>query len=152
MVMARTGQPAGSPSTETRAVSETSRRVFTERARRRAGGMDQGLLSELVGYNLRRAQIGVFQGLQAALGAFDVTPGQFGVLYLIYRNPGASQSDLGAALGIDRSSMVAVIDRLEKRGLVVRAPSREDRRSYALKLSDAGRDAVSRMIPLVQEH
>ncbi len=134
------------------AVPDSTRRVFTDRARRRAGGMDQGLLSELIGYNLRRAQVSLFQGLQTVLAQFDVTPGQFGVLYLIHRNPGASQSDLGAALGIDRSSMVAVIDRLEKRGLVVRAPSPEDRRSYALQLSANGEEVVRRMVPLVEQH
>ena len=48
--------------------------------------------------------------------------------------------------------MVAVIDRLEAKGFVVRAPSPRDRRSYALRLAPAGEDFVERMLPVVQEH
>lgn len=114
--------------------------------------INQGLLPGLVGFNLRRAHNAVSQAFQAAMARFDITPGQFGVLYLILQNTGLSQSELGNALGIDRSTMVAVIDRLEKRGLVVRAPSPSDRRSYALRLSDSGEALVNDMLPCVQQH
>jgi DNA-binding MarR family transcriptional regulator len=48
--------------------------------------------------------------------------------------------------------MVAVIDRLESRGWVVRAPSPNDRRSYALELSPAGSALVEDLIPRVRAH
>jgi DNA-binding MarR family transcriptional regulator len=114
--------------------------------------IDQGMLPQLIGYNLRRAQANVLQSLQTLMAPYDITPGQFGALYLVFQNPGLSQSDLGAALGIDRSSMVAVIDRLESRGLVVRAPSPVDRRSYALRLSGDGERLVNELAPQVREH
>lgn len=57
-------------------------------------------------------------------------------------NRGLSQSELVAALGIDRSTLVAVIHGLEKRALVKRHPSPTDRRSYALALTDAGTDLL----------
>lgn len=110
------------------------------------------MLPDLVGYNLRRAQIAVFQSFRAATADFDITPGQLGVLILIDSNDGLSQSELGDALGIDRSTMVAVIDRLERRDLVVRAPSPADRRSYALKLSDAGLALLQGIVPAVLAH
>jgi len=74
------------------------------------------------------------------------------VLVLIDRNEGLSQSELGEALGIDRSTMVAVIDRLERRKLVVRAPSPVDRRSYALQLSRDGVALLADITPVVQAH
>lgn len=116
------------------------------------GKMDLGPLPDLIGYNLRRAQIAVFQSFQTAVAPHDITPGQFGVLIMIMENQGLSQSDLGAAVGIDRSTMVAVIDRLESRGLVVRAPSPNDRRSYALRLSDKGTELMQDLIPRIQAH
>ena len=126
---------------------------------RRARGRDQkpaqldfGLLPDLVGYNLRKAQIAFFQSFQDAVAPHDITPGQFGVLILIRDNTGLSQSELGMAVGIDRSTMVAVIDRLENRGWVVRAPSPTDRRSDALELSAEGERLVSDLIPKVQAH
>ena len=125
------------------------------RTRARAGkngAMGLGPLPNLVGYNLRKAQVAVFQSFQAAVAPHDITPGQFGVLIMIKENEGLSQSDLGAAVGIDRSTMVAVIDRLESRGLVIRAPSPNDRRSYALRLSPEGERLLGELIPRVQEH
>lgn len=125
------------------------------RTRSRAGKngkMALGPLPELIGYNLRRAQVAVFQSFQQAVSPHDITPGQFGVLTLIRENTGLSQSDLGAAVGIDRSTMVAVIDRLESRGLVIRAPSPNDRRSYALRLSDKGEALMEELVPRIQEH
>lgn len=118
----------------------------------RSAEMEPGLLPDLVGYNLRKAQIAVFQNFQSAVAPYDITPGQFGVLILIRENTGLSQSELGNAVGIDRSTMVAVIDRLENRGWVVRAPSPSDRRSYALELSPQGDSLVDELIPRVRDH
>jgi DNA-binding MarR family transcriptional regulator len=111
-----------------------------------------GLLPSLVGYRLRRAQLAVFQNFVAAMAPFDVTPGQFGVLVVIAENPGLSQSELAAAIGIDRSTMVGVIDRLEARGLVVRAVVPRDRRSYALQLSATGMRKLREIEARVRAH
>ena len=118
----------------------------------KTGKMALGPLPELVGYNLRKAQVAVFQSFQNAVAPHDITPGQFGVLIMIKENEGLSQSDLGTAVGIDRSTMVAVIDRLESRGLVIRAPSPNDRRSYALRLSPEGEKLLDELIPRIEAH
>jgi DNA-binding MarR family transcriptional regulator len=111
-----------------------------------------GLLPGLLGYNLRRAQVAVFQNFTEVVGASELTPGQFGVLVVIDANPGLSQTQLGNALGIDRSTVVAVIDRLEARGLVARQPAPNDRRSHALHLSDDGRSTLRRLTERVRAH
>ncbi|MBP2311559.1 MarR family winged helix-turn-helix transcriptional regulator [Azospirillum soli] len=118
----------------------------------KTGKMALGPLPELIGYNLRKAQVAVFQSFQNAVAPHDITPGQFGVLIMIKENEGLSQSDLGSAVGIDRSTMVAVIDRLESRGLVIRAPSPNDRRSYALRLSPEGEKLLDELIPRIEAH
>jgi DNA-binding MarR family transcriptional regulator len=107
-------------------------------ARRGKASIEFGLLDSLIGYHLRRAQVAVFLDFARTMADLDVTPGQFGVLALIAANQGLSQSALGTVLGLDRSTVVGVIDRLERRGLVVRAPAPGDRRSYALELSAKG--------------
>src|SRR5438445_12084361 len=50
-----------------------------------------------------------------------------------------SQHDLGDQLGIDRTTMVELIDDLEKQGAVIRRRNPADRRSYALSLTPRGR-------------
>lgn len=132
------------------APSPTDRRNRSRLSRN--GSLALGPLPDLIGYNLRKAQVAVFQHFQAAITPHDITPGQFGVLVMILENEGLSQSDLGTAVGIDRSTMVAVIDRLESRGLVVRAPSPNDRRSYALRLSPEGKKLMDELIPRIQKH
>jgi DNA-binding MarR family transcriptional regulator len=115
-------------------------------------GVELGMLKSLLGYHLRRAQVAVFQHFAGTVGEADITPGQFGVLSVISDNPGLSQTQLGNALGIDRSTVVAVIDRLEARNLVVRAAAPNDRRSHALKLSQQGAALLRRLEDLVRAH
>ena len=116
------------------------------------GGLDYGILTGLLGYRLRRAQAVVFGHFLETVGEAGISPGQFGVLVLIKENEGLSQSALAKGFGIERSTMVAVIDGLEKRGWVERVPSARDRRSYALSLTNAGRALLDRVTPEVEAH
>ncbi len=112
----------------------------------------RSLLPDLLGYNLRRAQVALFRDFAAATEEYDITPGQFGVLILVDATPGLNQTELGEAMGVDRSTVVAVIDRLQKRGLVERRAVPADRRSHALHLTAPGRQLLARMIPAVRAH
>jgi DNA-binding MarR family transcriptional regulator len=111
--------------------------MATARAQKQRRELDWGALPGLLGYALRRAQVAIFADFARAVP--ELTPGQFGVLTLIERNAGLSQSELGDALGVDRSTMVATLDRLEGRGLLARAPSPSDRRAHSLQLTREGR-------------
>ncbi|RLP86183.1 MarR family transcriptional regulator [Micromonospora sp. BL4] len=62
----------------------------------------------------------------------------------------ASQADLGRRCGIDRSDVVAAINDLAGRGLVVRAPDRADRRRNVISLTEAGADEGRRMAETVE--
>ncbi|MEU7847678.1 MarR family transcriptional regulator [Micromonospora parva] len=61
----------------------------------------------------------------------------------------ASQADLGRRCGIDRSDVVAAVNDLAGRGLVVRAPDPADRRRNVISLTDAGTDEAHRMTDTV---
>ena len=67
-----------------------------------------------MGYHLRRAQISFFNDFENSMDGVQITPGQFGVITLITVNSGLTQSALACAVGIERSTMVAVIDVLER--------------------------------------
>ena len=94
----------------------------------------------LLGYVLRRTQSAVFADFAAtfAKAGEALTPGEFGLLVLVDRNAGLSQMALARALGIDRSTLVPILDRLQARGLLVRRRSPTDGRTHALG-ADAGR-------------
>jgi DNA-binding MarR family transcriptional regulator len=94
----------------------------------------------------------VFQDFAAAMAALALTPGQLGALLMIEANQGLSQSQLGAALGIDRSSVVPLLDRLQAMGLIHRTAHASDRRTHALELTDAGTAMIRRLLPLLEAH
>lgn len=117
---------------------------------------DYDLLPGLVGYGLRRAQLAVFQhfarSMSQAPGGDRVSPGEFGVLVLIEANAGINQTALAEAVGADRSTMVPILDRLEKRGLIERRPVPGDRRAHALALGETGRKRMDEFRATVREH
>ncbi|HXW65152.1 MAG TPA: MarR family transcriptional regulator [Burkholderiaceae bacterium] len=114
--------------------------------------IDLNLLPELVGYQLRLAQIAIFRDFSSTLGELDMTPGLFGVLVIIDANSGLTQNALAKATHLDRSTVVTVIDKLEQRGLVERRAAVPDRRAYALVLTAAGSKLLKRLKALVSEH
>jgi DNA-binding MarR family transcriptional regulator len=54
----------------------------------------------------------------------------------------ASQQQAARRLGIDRTTMVALLDALEDKGLVTRHPHAEDRRKNVVELTAPGRDTL----------
>ncbi len=119
-----------------------------------AKSLDRGVLPTLLGYVLRRTQSAVFadfaETFQAAGAA--LTPGEFGLLVLVARNTGLSQMALARALGIDRSTLVPILDRLQARGLLIRRRSPTDGRTHALVLTPSGNRALGRFTTLVRRH
>ncbi|MDP2133829.1 MAG: MarR family transcriptional regulator [Sulfuritalea sp.] len=124
----------------------------TTPAARKKSAIDYGMLPDLVGYHLRMAQIALFRDFSQGLGAEDVTPGLFGVLVIIEANPDLKQSELARATQLDRSTVVTVIDNLERRGLVERRVALHDRRSNAIRLTAAGTTLLRKLKRQVSLH
>jgi DNA-binding MarR family transcriptional regulator len=80
----------------------------------------------------------------AALEPLGLRPPHFGVMTLIEANPGSAQRELVERSMIDASTMVAVIDELEQRGLAERRPDPGDRRKRAVYLTAAGKRTLQR--------
>lgn len=114
--------------------------------------IDMGELPDLIGFNLRCAQVSTFQHFSKTVGEAEISPPQYGALVLIEANPGISQSAIASTLRFDRSTLVQIIDRLEERGLVVREVSANDRRSHALKMTVSGETALKDLKRRVRDH
>jgi DNA-binding MarR family transcriptional regulator len=109
---------------------------------RRAGAeplvIDRDILPTLLGYNIRRAQIVLWRDFARTVADGEIRPGMFSALVLVRANPGIAQVELAGELGIDKASMVGLIDRLEDGGWIVRKRSKEDRRRQGIFLTAAG--------------
>jgi DNA-binding MarR family transcriptional regulator len=86
-----------------------------------------------------------------ALGSVGLTPALFALLNVIGAREGAIQQELGAALNIDRSTMVSLIDQLEDAGLAKRRPSERDRRAREIAITAKGRRLLQRARELISQ-
>jgi len=103
-----------------------------------------------LGYQLRRAQLRAFAALSSAIGPDGLTPMLFAVLVTIDEGGGITQREVADALGADPSTMVRMLDQLEKLSLVKRVASTKDRRVMVPTLTAAGRDLILRATPKVE--
>jgi DNA-binding MarR family transcriptional regulator len=85
------------------------------------------------------------------LGSVELTPALFALLNVIAAREGAIQQELGSALGIDRSTMVSLIDQLEIAGLATRRPSATDRRAREIAITPKGRRLLQQARGLIAQ-
>ena len=86
-----------------------------------------------------------------ALESVGLTPALFGLLNVLAARPGANQQELGSAMGIDPSTMVTLIDKLESEGLAKRRPHPQDRRAREVSITPKGRRLLQRARKLAFE-
>ena len=109
-------------------------------------------MDELLGYQIRLAFIAISRHFSRAMAHLDLTQKQTGVLWLIGANGGVSQIMLAKELDMDRASMMAIIDKLEDRGLITRERSRHDGRRQELFLTPKGRKTLGQTKTALAKH
>jgi DNA-binding MarR family transcriptional regulator len=147
-------EPAGSPAALRRRSGRSSRsRSTAGAARERALGakVDLGILPALLGYNLRRAHQTSWRTYVRFIGKDKIRPGLFSLMCLVRTNPSISQIELGTHLGVDKTSIVALLDRLERAGLIQRKRSTRDRRRQGICLTEAGGREFEALVQKVRQ-
>jgi DNA-binding MarR family transcriptional regulator len=109
-----------------------------------------GCLPRFLGYNLRRAHLCAWRQYVTVIGENNIRPGLFSLLVLVGSNPGIAQIELGRHLGIDKASIVALLDRLEKAGLLDRLRSTRDRRRQGIFLTARGAAELDSLVTQVK--
>jgi len=87
----------------------------------------------------------------AALETIGLTPALFAVLNHLRSSDGAIQQQIGAAMGIDPSTMVSLVDQLEEAGLAKRRPRPQDRRAREVLITPKGRRTLERGRELAEQ-
>ncbi len=80
----------------------------------------------------------------------DLTPPQYFVLTLLWARDGRPFKELAAACYCSRATMTGIVDTLEKKELVNRAPNPEDRRSLLVELTEKG-ESLKRSTPSLEK-
>ncbi|MBS1996697.1 MAG: MarR family transcriptional regulator [Cyanobacteria bacterium SZAS LIN-2] len=97
-----------------------------------------------VGYLLNRASRLLREDLGGALRPLQLSVHEYAIMRIIELGHAQTQQGVAERYGIDRSTMVEIVDKLEKRELLNREKNPQDRRSYALVLTAKGRKTLTR--------
>jgi DNA-binding MarR family transcriptional regulator len=128
----RSNQPAPHPAASAPSAAPKENDPFAE--------MD--LLKDSLGYAIKSAQVRIYELLFQMLGPNAISPARLTALSIISTRSGINQSELAAELRITRASVVKVIDTLESLGFVQRQSIAGDRRSYALVVTEQGKNEL----------
>lgn len=94
-------------------------------------------------YLLKRAEISLRNGLEAALKDIKITPGQYTVLSLLGSLPDASSAELARRAGVTPQTMSETISAFEKRGIISRQISAKHKRILSISLTKDGISLLS---------
>ena len=84
--------------------------------------------------------------LTGALRDYDLTAQQFQVLRSLFESDGLPARELGVRLSSDSSTIMTLIDRLEKKALVRRVTDQKDRRVNRIHLTDKSKTMMPQIL------
>ena len=117
-----------------------------------AGDEDIGEIRNIVGFHIRLAHGAVYRHFTETFAHLDMTQKQVSVLWLVNDHPDIAQTGLAQRMRMDRATTMAIVNRLQSRGYVVRGKSGTDGRMQTLNLTDAGRAALRTSKTAIQQH
>lgn len=119
---------------------------------RQDGADDIGAIRDIVGFHIRLAHGAVYRHFTETFADLDLTQKQVSVLWLVDDHPDIAQTDLAQRMRMDRATTMAIVNRLQARGYLVRGKSETDGRKQTLNLTPAGRTALASAKDAVAEH
>jgi DNA-binding MarR family transcriptional regulator len=116
------------------------------------GDEDIGEIRNIVGFHIRLAHGAVYRHFTETFIDLDLTQKQVSVLWLIDDHPDIAQTDLAQRMRMDRATTMAIVNRLQARGFLVRGKSPTDKRKQTLNLLPAGQKALAVAKDAILEH
>ncbi|GIM95712.1 MarR family winged helix-turn-helix transcriptional regulator [Paractinoplanes toevensis] len=100
------------------------------------------MLHDRLGYLLKHVQLSLTEQTGAVLAPLDVTGRELAVLTVLGGPEALAQQQAAAKLGVDRTTMVDLVDALQGKQLVERRPDPADRRRNLVHLTERGRQVL----------
>lgn len=89
--------------------------------------------------------------LNSQLAAFDITAEQWQVLVTLSKQNKINQKILSKAVNKDQPTLTRMLDILERKSLVERHVSKEDRRSFSIHITEKGLSLTEKLIPYIED-
>ena len=106
-------------------------------------GLSECLLGR-TGFLLNKAAHRIKESYEEHLGPLGLAGKHYGVLSVLEERGSITQHEIGKCVYVDRTTMVGIIDDLEKKGLVERKEHPTDRRSHAVYLTAKGKETLGK--------
>ena len=116
------------------------------------GDDDIGEIRDIVGFHIRLAHGAAYRHFVETFSHLDLTQKQVSALWLVDLHPDIAQTGLAQLMRMDRATTMAIVNRLQKRGFLVRGQSPDDGRKQTLNLTDAGREMLQVAKEAITQH
>ncbi len=110
-----------------------------------------GVLREGLGWPLARLAHLITSLHNEALAPLELNLRTFAVLAMVGEGEARTQLEIAQTVGLDKTTLVATIDDLERRGLVERAADPNDRRARIVGITSLGRPLLERACACVRD-
>lgn len=100
---------------------------------------------------LSRAHRKINDSANRSIAEFNLNPTEFAVLELLYHKGNQPLQHIGEKILIASGSITYVVDKLEKKGLVVRNPCNADRRVIYAEITDSGNTLMNEIFPIHEQ-
>lgn len=108
-------------------------------------------LTRCINYLLTTAQHSVFQEMSTRLAVYDLTPVQYDVLYCLWCKNKNKPKEIAEELRLENPTISGVLERMEKKELIKREISKEDRRFVEICLTSKGESLQEPVLQTVEE-
>jgi DNA-binding MarR family transcriptional regulator len=78
---------------------------------------------------------------------YDITPEQAGIIRRLGEEDGITQKDLSIRMAKDQTNITRILGQLERKGLILRNQSKEDKRAFLTYLTDKGKKLNRNIVP-----
>jgi DNA-binding MarR family transcriptional regulator len=106
---------------------------------------DEIHLESSLGYYLTKARNVLVERTDRAVKPLGITAQQIGVILMLSCRRADTPYELSRAMSYDSGSMTRMLDRLEKKGFIVRNRSDSDRRMVKLELTARGHEVAQQL-------
>lgn len=103
------------------------------------------ILSGYFGYCLSKSMMKLKEDLTIEFGKLGIMPPQGAILDILSTSGPLNQLALGEEMGVDKASMVGLIDGLEKLELVERKTDAKDRRAKSIEITTKGKKLLPKL-------
>lgn len=110
------------------------------------------IFNETIGWLIYKARYLTKNRLQRKLKDYDISTEQWSILSMIYLKEGCNQKELAESLLKDRAALTRILDILEKKDLVKREHSPNDRREFLVYITENGRTVYNEALKVVAKN